>query len=59
MLFLDHLVGSSDIVELKGKLDKKIEQDFRFKFPCLAQSKIDQNRDRDLIAKVFWQALMS
>ena len=24
---LDHLVGSSDIIELKGKLDKKIEQE--------------------------------
>lgn len=50
---LDHLVGSSDIIELKGKLDKKIEQEFDLKFPCLAQSKIDQNRDRDLIAKSF------
>jgi hypothetical protein len=50
---LDHLVGSSDIIEFKGKLDKKIEQEFDLKFPCLAQSKIDQNRDRDLIAKSF------
>ena len=50
---LDHLVGSSNIKELKGKLDKKIEQEFDLNFPCLAQSKIDQNRDQDLIAKNF------
>ena len=50
---LDHLVGSSDIIKLKGKLDKKIEHEFDLKFPCLAQSKIDQNRDRDLIAENF------
>ena len=50
---LDHLVGSPEFKELKGKLDKKIEQEFDLKFPCLAQSKIDQDRDQDLIAKSF------
>ena len=50
---LDHLVGSPEFAELKGKLDKKIEQEFDLKFPCLAQSKIDQDRDQDLIATNF------
>ena len=50
---LDHLVGSPGIEKLRGKLNKKIEQEFDLKFPCLAQSKIDQNRDRDLITKSF------
>lgn len=50
---LDHLVGSPKFEELKGKLDKKIEQEFDLKFPCLAQSKIDKERDRDLIATSF------
>ena len=50
---LDHLIGSSDIIELKGKLDKKIEQEFDLQFPCLAQVKIDQTRDRDLITNSF------
>ena len=50
---LDHLVGSHEFTELKGKLDKKIEQEFDLNFPCLAQSKIDQDRDQDLIATSF------
>ena len=50
---MDHLVGNSEFIKLKDKLDKKIEQEFDLKFPCLAQSKIDQNRDRDLIARNF------
>ena len=50
---LDHLIGSSDIIELKGKLDKKIEQEFDLQYPCLAQVKIDQTRDRDLITNSF------
>ena len=52
-VILDHLVGNSEFIKLKDKLDKKIEQEFDLKFPCLAQSKIDQNRDRDLIARNF------
>ena len=52
-VILDHLVGSSLFTELKGKLDKKIEQELDLKFPCLAQSKIDQERDKDLIATNF------
>ena len=52
-VILDHLVGSSDFTELKSKLDKKIEKKFDLKFPCLAQSKIDQDRDQDLIATSF------
>lgn len=50
---LDHLVGSSEITELKSKLDRKIEQEFDFSLPCLAQSKIDLNRDQDLITTNF------
>ena len=46
-------MGSPDIIELKDKLDKKIEQEFDLEFPCLAQSKIDQDRDKDLIATSF------
>lgn len=50
---LDHLVGSSEFASLKRQLDKKIEHDFDLIFPCLAQKKIDTNRDQDLIAKKF------
>ena len=50
---LHHLVGSHEFTELKGKLDKKIEQELDLNFPCLAQSKIDQDRDQDLIATSF------
>ena len=46
-------MGSHEFTELKGKLDKKIEQELDLNFPCLAQSKIDQDRDQDLIAKSF------
>lgn len=50
---LDHLVGTSEFKELKTKLDKKIEREFDLKFPCLAQSKIHRDRDKDLIATSF------
>lgn len=50
---LDHLVGCREFNKLKDKLDKKIEQEFDLKFPCLAQSYIDQDRDQDLIEKSF------
>lgn len=50
---LDHLVGRSEFTKLKEKLDKKIEQEFDLVFPCLAQSKIDQDRDHDLIVSSF------
>lgn len=52
-VILEHLVGSSEIAELKNKLDKKIEQEFDFSLPCLAQSKIDLHRDHDLITTNF------
>ena len=55
---LDHLVGSSDIIELKGKLDKKIEQEFDLKFPCLAIENWPKSRpwsDRqEFFNKLWW-----
>jgi len=52
-VILDDLAGSLDFKNLKKKLDIKIEQDFDLEFPCLAQSKIDEEQDRDLINRNF------
>jgi len=50
---LDHLVGSSQFKDLKESIDQKIEKNFELEFPCLAQSKIDPVKDRDLIESNF------
>tara|TARA_X000000950_G_scaffold238734_1_gene290934 strand:- start:116 stop:1063 length:948 start_codon:yes stop_codon:yes gene_type:complete len=50
---LDHLVGSPVFDDMKASLNQRIEKDFEFNLPCLAQTKIDNDRDQDLIAKNF------
>lgn len=52
-VMLDHLVGSSQFAMIKTSINKKIEKDFALQFPCLSQSKIDKDRDKDLIEKNF------
>tara|TARA_B110000971_G_scaffold8838_1_gene8527 strand:- start:192 stop:1130 length:939 start_codon:yes stop_codon:yes gene_type:complete len=52
-VILDHLVNSKEFKELKKEINKNIEDNLNLKFPCLAQSKIDENRDKDLIVSNF------
>ena len=52
-VMLDHLVGTSEFKRMQARIIQKIEHDFELQFPCLAQSKIDIERDKDLIEKNF------
>lgn len=52
-VMLDHLVGTPEFEAIKAQVDRKIEKDFELQFPCLSQSKIDVDRDRDLIETNF------
>ena len=50
---LDHLVGSHKFIELQKEINLNIEENLNIQFPCLAQSKIDKNNDKDLIKSNF------
>lgn len=50
---LDHLVNTPLFLETKKSLAYSIENEFNFEYPCLAQSKINHTRDKDLIASNF------
>ncbi|MDA8675800.1 phytanoyl-CoA dioxygenase [Alphaproteobacteria bacterium] len=52
-VMLDHMVGNSQLAKIKASINNKIEKDFELQFPCLSQSKIDFQRDKDLIEKNF------
>lgn len=52
-VILDHLVGSSQFAKIQASINHKIENDFALQFPCLSQSKIDLERDKDLIERNF------
>ena len=41
-VMFDHLVGSTQFAFIQADLQKRIEQDMNFEFPCLAQSLIDE-----------------
>ena len=49
----DHLVGTPEVVKIQADLKKRIEGEMKFEFPCLAQSRIDQQQHADLIEKSF------
>ena len=50
---LDHLVGSELFENAKKILTKQIEIDLQLDFPCLAQTKIDAIKHRELIESNF------
>ena len=52
-IILDHLVGSTKFQNVKNKIGKKIEKYLNIQFPCLAQSKIDEIKHKDLIKSNF------
>lgn len=52
-VMFDHLVGSTEFSSFQADLQKRIEQDMDFEFPCLAQSLIDEAEHADLVAKSF------
>ena len=52
-VMFDHLVGSAQFAFIQADLQKRIEQDMNFEFPCLAQSLIDETEHADLVAKNF------
>ena len=52
-VMLDHLVGSREFLMVKSAINKKIENEFELQFPCLAQTKINPQRDQSLIANNF------
>ena len=49
----DHLVGTESFKALQDKVTSLYEKDLAFKTPCLAQSRIDHDRDADFIARNF------
>ena len=49
----DHCVGTKAFADLQKLVASRIEDDLAFTTPCLAQKKIDQERDADLIAHNF------
>ena len=52
-VMFDHLVDSPEFTSVQADLQKRIEQDMNFEFPCLAQSLIDETKHSDLITKSF------
>lgn len=48
-----HLVGTSGFARLAQNVKEAFEQDMTFSTPCLAQSRIENSRDADLIQKNF------
>jgi len=52
-VMLDHLVGSETIKRVQADINRKFEQDLDIVYPCLAQSRIDAKRDKDLIENNF------
>lgn len=52
-VMFDHLVGTPAFAELQKTVASRIEDDLAFTTPCLAQKKIDQERDADFIARNF------
>lgn len=50
---LNHLVGSPKFLEIKNKINSSIENDLTIEFPCLAQSKINNDKHQDLIKSNF------
>jgi hypothetical protein len=49
----DHLVGTEKLALLQAELKQRIEHDLDFEYPCLAQTRIDPERDADMIASNF------
>jgi hypothetical protein len=49
----DHLVGTEKLAQLQAELAQRIEGDLDFEYPCLAQTRIDPERDADMIASNF------
>lgn len=49
----DHLVGTDRLAQLQEDLKQRIEHDLDFEYPCLAQTRIDPERDADMIASNF------
>ena len=52
-VMFDHLVGTPEFARIQADLKKRIEREMKFEFPCLAQSRIDQQQHADLIEKSF------
>ena len=52
-VMFDHLVDSPEFISVQADLQKRIEQDMNFEFPCLAQSLIDETKHADLVTKAF------
>ena len=50
---LDHLVGTDEFKSAKNDLTDAVEKKFNIEFPCLAQSKVNDYLDKDLISKNF------
>lgn len=49
----DHLVGTEKLALLQAELKQRIEQDLDFEYPCLAQTRVNPERDADMIARNF------
>jgi len=52
-VMFDHLVGSAQFEALRDKVKTMYEHDLAFSTPCLAQSRIDFDRDADFIRQNF------
>jgi len=52
-VMFDHVVGPPEFARIQADLKKRIEGEMKFEFPCLAQSRIDQQKHADLIEKSF------
>ena len=43
-VMFDHLVGTREFARIQADLERRIEGEMTFEFPCLAQSHIDQQQ---------------
>ena len=50
---LNHLIDDPIFTDVRTALQEKIEKKFELNFPCLAQTKIEPERDSDLIDRNF------
>jgi len=52
-VMFDHLVGTERFQNLQADFQNRLENELQFEMPCLAQSRIDPERDADLIDNNF------
>lgn len=52
-VILEGFIENSHLIKFKEIIDTELEQNLNFEYPCIAQSKIDENRHSEIIKNYF------